>query len=145
MDFLSAEPFCKNHSFSLKAWVNFAATTMEIYKEFSFDSAHFLPNVPEGHKCKNMHGHTYKLKVFIQGEIDPHLGWIMDFKELKDKLAPVIDQLDHRLINDIKGLENPTAENITVWIWQQIKPVLPQLSKIELYETPTTGVIYAGS
>jgi 6-pyruvoyltetrahydropterin/6-carboxytetrahydropterin synthase len=118
---------------------------MEIYKEFSFDSAHYLPNVPEGHKCKNMHGHTYKLKVFIQGEIDPHLGWIMDFKELKDKLAPVIDQLDHRLINDIQGLENPTAENITVWIWQQIKPVLPQLSKIELYETPTTGVIYSGS
>ena len=118
---------------------------MEIYKEFSFDSAHFLPNVPEGHKCKNMHGHTYRLRVFIEGELDVHLGWIMDFKELKDSLASVIDQLDHKLINDIKGLENPTAENITVWIWQQIKPRLPLLSKIELYETPTTGVIYSGS
>lgn len=117
---------------------------MEIYKEFSFDSAHFLPNVPDGHKCKEMHGHTYRLKVFIKGELDPKLGWIMDFKELKDALLPVIDQLDHKLINNIKGLENPTAENITVWIWQQIQPSLPLLSRIELYETPTTGVIYKG-
>ena len=117
---------------------------MEIYKEFSFDSAHFLPNVPEGHKCRNMHGHTYRLRIFLKGELDPHLGWIMDFKELKDSIGPVIDQLDHKLINDIEGLENPTAENITVWIWQQVKPLLPQLNRIELYETPTTGVIYSG-
>ena len=117
---------------------------MEIYKEFSFDSAHYLPNVPDGHKCKNMHGHTYRFKVFLTGIPDPALGWIMDFKELKDKLAPVIDTLDHKLLNDIKGLENPTAENITIWIWQQIQPLLPQLSRIELYETPTTGVIYSG-
>lgn len=117
---------------------------MEIYKEFSFDSAHFLPNVPVGHKCREMHGHTYRLKVFIKGELDPRLGWIMDFKDLKEALLPVIDQLDHKLINNIKGLDNPTAENITVWIWQQIKPSLPLLSRIELYETPTTGVIYSG-
>jgi len=117
---------------------------MEIYKEFSFDSAHFLPNVPDGHKCKQMHGHTYRLRVVLKGETDPRLGWIMDFKELKDAVAPVIDQLDHKLINDIKGLENPTAENITVWIWNQIKPSLPLLSRIELYETPTTGVIFNG-
>ena len=117
---------------------------MEIYKEFSFDSAHFLPNVPEGHKCRNMHGHTYRLKVFIEGQPDPKLGWIMDFKELKDALSGVIEQLDHRLINDIPGLENPTAENITIWIWNQIKPMLTNLSRIELYETPTTGVIYKG-
>ena len=117
---------------------------MEIYKEFSFDSAHFLPHVPEGHKCRNMHGHTYRLKVFIEGQPDPKLGWIMDFKELKDALSGVIEQLDHRLINDIPGLENPTAENITIWIWNQIKPMLTNLSRIELYETPTTGVIYKG-
>ena len=117
---------------------------MEIYKEFSFDSAHFLPNVPVGHKCREMHGHTYRLKVFIKGELDPELGWIMDFKDLKEALLPVIDQLDHKLINNIQGLQNPTAENITVWIWQQIKPSLPLLSRIELYETPTTGVIYSG-
>ena len=117
---------------------------MEIYKEFSFDSAHFLPNVPEGHKCKNMHGHTYRLRVYVEGTPDPHLGWIMDFKDLKDALSGVIDLLDHKLINDIPGLENPTAENITIWIWKQVQPLLPQLSKIEMYETPTTGVIYRG-
>ena len=117
---------------------------MEIYKEFAFDSAHFLPNVPDGHKCKNMHGHTYRLRVCIQGEPDPHLGWLMDFKDLKDTVGHTIDQLDHKLINDIPGLQNPTAENITIWIWQQIQPKLPMLSKIELYETPTTGVIYNG-
>ena len=91
-----------------------------------------------------MHGHTYKLRVFIKGKPDPQLGWIMDFKELKDIVNPLIDQLDHKLINDIQGLENPTAENITIWIWGNIKPLLSNLSKIELYETPTTGVIYAG-
>lgn len=117
---------------------------MEIYKEFSFDSAHFLPHVPDGHKCKNMHGHTYKLRVVVKGQPDPHLGWLMDFKELKDIVGPVIDQLDHKLINDIEGLQNPTAENITVWIWNKIQPLLSNLSRIELYETPTTGVIYSG-
>lgn len=117
---------------------------MEIYKEFSFDSAHYLPNVPDGHKCKNMHGHTYRLKVFIKGKPDPSLGWIMDFKELKDIVGKVIDKLDHKLINDIEGLQNPTAENITLWIWNEIKPLLPLLNRIELYETPTTGVIYNG-
>jgi 6-pyruvoyltetrahydropterin/6-carboxytetrahydropterin synthase len=117
---------------------------MEIYKEFSFDSAHFLPRVPEGHKCKNMHGHTYKMRVFIKGQPDPQFGWVMDFKELKDAVNPIIDQLDHKVINDIEGLQNPTAENITVWIWNQIKPLLSNLSRVELYETPTTGVIYTG-
>lgn len=117
---------------------------MEIYKEFSFDSAHYLPNVPEGHKCKNMHGHTYRLRVYVQGEPHPHYGWIMDFKELKDAVGKVIDELDHRIINEIPGLQNPTAENITIWIWNQVKPLIPQLSKLELHETPTTGVIYTG-
>jgi 6-pyruvoyltetrahydropterin/6-carboxytetrahydropterin synthase len=117
---------------------------MEIYKEFSFDSAHYLTRVPEGHKCKNMHGHTYRLRVYLEGTPDPQFGWIMDFKELKDVVGPVIDMLDHKVINDIEGLENPTAENITIWIWKQIKPLLPLLHKVKLFETPTTGVIYSG-
>jgi 6-pyruvoyltetrahydropterin/6-carboxytetrahydropterin synthase len=117
---------------------------MEIYKEFAFDSAHFLPNVPEGHKCRNMHGHTYHLRVYIQGEPDEQYGWIIDFKELKDMIMPLIDLLDHTLLNNIKGLENPTAENITRWFWQHAKPLIPALSRIELKETPTTGVIYSG-
>lgn len=117
---------------------------MEIYKDFSFDAAHFLPHVPDGHKCKNMHGHTYRLRVCIKGQPHEKLGWVMDFKDLKDVVNPIIDQLDHKLLNDIPGLENSTAENITIWIWKKINPLLQGLSRIELYETPTTGVIYSG-
>ncbi len=117
---------------------------MVIFKKFAFDSAHFLPNVPEGHKCKNVHGHTYHLTVFLEGDLDEDLQWVMDFKELKDVVKPVIDRLDHQLMNEIEGLENPTAERITVWIWDQIKPKLPLLSKLELNETPTSGVVYDG-
>lgn len=117
---------------------------MVIYKKFAFDSAHFLPNVPEGHKCKNMHGHTYNLTVYLDGDLDTELQWVMDFKELKDVVKPVIDRIDHQLLNDIEGLENPTAERIVVWIWEQIQPKLPLLSKLELNETPTSGAVYEG-
>ncbi len=117
---------------------------MVIYKKFAFDSAHFLPNVPEGHKCKNMHGHTYHLTVYLEGDLDTELQWVMDFKELKDVVKPVIERIDHQLLNDIQGLENPTAERIVVWIWEQIQPKLPLLSKLELNETPTSGAIYEG-
>ena len=117
---------------------------MEIYEEFAFDSAHFLPNVPDGHKCKEIHGHTYHLRVYVKDKPDEKLGWIMDFKELKDMVNSLVDQVDHKLMNNIKGLENPTAENITIWFWDRLKPLLPVLSRIELKETPTTGVIYNG-
>lgn len=117
---------------------------MEIYKEFGFDAAHYLPHVPDGHKCKNMHGHTYRLRVFIKGTPGSDTGWIIDFKELKDTVKPLIDVLDHTLLNEVPGLENPTAENIAVWIWNRLHPELPGMSRIELKETPTTGVIYAG-
>ncbi|MEO9967942.1 MAG: 6-carboxytetrahydropterin synthase QueD [Reichenbachiella sp.] len=117
---------------------------MVIYKKFAFDSAHFLPNVPEGHKCKNMHGHTYNLTVFLEGDLDTELQWVMDFKELKDVVKPVIERIDHQLLNNIDGLENPTAERIVVWIWEQIQPKLPLLSKLELNETPTSGAVYEG-
>jgi len=117
---------------------------MVIYKRFVFDSAHFLPNVPQGHKCKNIHGHTYTLTVYLEGDLDEELQWVMDFKDLKDVVNPIVDRLDHQLMNEIEGLENPTAERIAVWIWDRIQPKLPLLSKIELKETPTSGVIYEG-
>lgn len=117
---------------------------MEIYKEFAFDAAHFLPNVPPEHKCRGIHGHTYHLRVYIKGIPQDEPGWIIDFKELKDLVLPLIEKLDHKLINKVEGLENPTAENITIWLWNQLKTMLPGLSRIELKETPTTGVIYSG-
>ncbi len=117
---------------------------MIIFKQFNFDAAHFLPNVPEGHKCKNVHGHTYRMTLFFEGEIDPHFGWVIDFADIKSGISPVIDLLDHTLLNDIEGLENPTCENIAVWIWDHIKPKIPLLSRIELFENLTSGAIYDG-
>lgn len=118
---------------------------MRIFKQFTFDSAHFLPHVPDGHPCKRIHGHTYRLVLFIEGDLHPHLDWVMDFAEVKKTVEPVVKQLDHRLMNEVAGLENPTCEAIAKWLWMKIKPTLPALCKIELHETPTSGAIYEGA
>ncbi len=118
---------------------------MIIFKQFTFDSAHFLPHVPETHKCREIHGHTYALRIFIEGELDPHLGWVMDFTDMKSVVEPVIRTVDHKMLNNIPGLENPTCELFAVWLWNKIKPGLPMLKRIELNETPTSGVIYEGN
>jgi 6-pyruvoyltetrahydropterin/6-carboxytetrahydropterin synthase len=117
---------------------------MKIFKQFTFDAAHFLPNVPEGHKCREIHGHTYQLKIILEGESAPGLDWVMDFGDLKKIVNPVIDEVDHKFLNQVKGLENPTCEAIAIWIWNKIRPQLPLLKSIELNETPTSGVIYEG-
>lgn len=132
-----------NYHISILFFLTFAGL-MLLYKEFTFDSAHFLPNVPDGHKCKNIHGHTYRLRVWLKGKPDPQFGWIIDFAELKKIIKPVVAQLDHKLMNDLPGLQNPTCELIAVWIWDQLKPSLPAMHRIELHETPTSGVIYEG-
>ena len=118
---------------------------MIIFKKFTFDSAHFLPNVPDGHKCREIHGHTYQLTVFIDGPIHRDTGWVTDFAELKEAAGTVVDMVDHKLLNNIPGLENPTCEILCAWIWDQLKGRLPLLSKVELHETPTSGAIYDGS
>lgn len=115
--------------------------TIEVYKEFTFDSAHYLPNVPEDHKCRNLHGHTYRVRVYVKGSIDKKLGWVIDFSDVKEAFKPFEKQLDHKLLNDIEGLENPTAEMIAVWLWDKLITQLPNLSKIEVAETPSSGVI----
>ncbi|TDQ12789.1 6-carboxytetrahydropterin synthase QueD [Pedobacter metabolipauper] len=117
---------------------------MIIYKTFQFDSAHYLPHVPKGHKCGKMHGHTYMLKIFISGTPELNAGWVLDYKDLKEGINPIINLLDHNTLNEIPGLENPTSENLCIWLWNIIKPIFPGLIKIELNETPTSGVIYEG-
>ncbi|MCF4010625.1 6-carboxytetrahydropterin synthase QueD [Rheinheimera sp. UJ63] len=118
--------------------------TIKIYKEFTFEAAHLLPNVPEGHKCGRLHGHSYVVKLHFKDNIDPLKGWFIDFSEVKVKFKPILDQLDHRYLNEIKGLENPTAEVIAMWIWKKVKPIIPQLCEVELNETCTCGVSYKG-
>ncbi len=117
---------------------------MEIYKEFHFEAAHRLPNVPEGHKCARLHGHSFHVRIIVAGEVSEQAGWVMDFADLKASFKPIYDQLDHYYLNDVEGLENPTSENIARWIWNKLKPSLPQLSAIEIRETCTSGCVYKG-
>lgn len=117
---------------------------MEIYKEFSFEAAHKLPHVPEGHKCARLHGHTFYVKLVVSGPVGETSGWVMDFGDIKQAFKPIYDRLDHYYLNDIEGLDNPTSENLAKWIWLQLKPNLPSLNWIEIKETCTSGCIYRG-
>lgn len=117
---------------------------MEIFREFTFEAAHLLPNVPEDHKCKRLHGHSFRVEVHVRGGIDPATGWVMDFADIKKAFQPIHDLLDHRYLNDVEGLSNPTSENLANWIWTKLKYSLPSLSKIVVRETCTTGCVYEG-
>lgn len=117
---------------------------MEIFKRFHIEAAHRLPNVPDGHKCARMHGHSFQVEIHVAGEPGPESGWVMDFAELKRAFQPTFDQLDHRCLNDVAGLENPTSENLARWIWNRLAPDLPQLSRVVVNETCTSGCEYRG-
>ena len=117
---------------------------VEIWKEFGFESAHLLPNVPPGHKCGRLHGHSFRIRVALCGVPGADTGWVMDFADLKKAWKPLHDILDHRYLNDIPGLENPTSELLAGWIWDKLRPSLPELSAISVRETCTAGCIYRG-
>lgn len=117
---------------------------MEIFKTFTIDAAHWLPNVPAGHKCGRLHGHSFRIEIHVSGPVDPRMGWVMDFADLKKAFKPLEEQLDHHCLNEVAGLENPTSENIARWLWTRLRPALPGLSKIAVQETRTSGCIYAG-
>jgi len=117
---------------------------MEIFRTFTFDAAHRLPNLPELHKCRRLHGHTFKVQVYVDGKVVENYNWVIDFSDIVKIVTPIIDQLDHNYLNDIDGLENPTSENIAKWLWEKIKPVLSILSKIVVQESPNSGAIYQG-
>lgn len=117
---------------------------MEIFREFTFEAAHRLPHVPEGHKCARLHGHSYRVTVHVEGSIEPDTGWVMDFGDLKTAFEPLRKQLDHYYLNEIEGLENPTSEILAAWIWDRLTPGLPGLSAITVQETRTSGCTYRG-
>jgi 6-pyruvoyltetrahydropterin/6-carboxytetrahydropterin synthase len=116
---------------------------MEIFKEFTFEAAHRLPNVPEGHKCARLHGHSYRAEIHVAGEVGAHTGWVMDFADIKAAFAKVHGQLDHRYLNEVDGLENPTSEVLARWIWERLSENL-SLSEVLVRETCTSGCIYRG-
>ena len=117
---------------------------MEIYKDFTFEAAHRLPNVPEGHKCARLHGHSYLVTITISGPVGADTGWVADFADLSAAFAPLRDQLVHWYLNDIAGLENPTSEVLAMWIWDRLVPALPTLSAVGIRETCTSGCTYRG-
>ena len=119
-------------------------TITEIFKEFTFEAAHCLPNVPTGHKCGRLHGHSFRVALHVAGPVEPESGWLMDFAELKERFALLHEQLDHHYLNEIEELENPTSENISRWIWDRLKPAVPQLTQVVVQETCTSGAIYRG-
>ena len=117
---------------------------MEVFRVFKIEAAHWLPNVPEGHKCARMHGHSFRIEVHVVGEVGQQTGWVMDFAELKRAFQPLFEQLDHHCLNDIEGLENPTSENLARWVWSNLESDLPGLKKVCVQETCNAGCIYTG-
>jgi 6-pyruvoyltetrahydropterin/6-carboxytetrahydropterin synthase len=118
--------------------------SMEIFKEFTIEAAHWLPNVPAGHKCRRLHGHSFRIAIHVRGPLDPHLGWVVDFADIKTAFQAIEDQIDHHCLNEVEGLENPTSENLARWLWTRLQPALPALSRIVVQETCTSGCIYKG-
>ena len=117
---------------------------MEIFKEFRFEAAHRLPNVPVGHKCHRLHGHSFLVRIAVSGNLGPTSGWLMDFADITEKWQPLHQKLDHYYLNEVEGLENPTSEVLARWIWTRLKPTLPELSEVMVRETCTSGCIYRG-
>lgn len=120
---------------------------VELVKEFTYEAAHRLPHAPAGHKCTRLHGHSFRVAVTVEGEVDlrSQTGWLIDYGDIQQAMQPLLDQyLDHVYLNEVDGLENPTSENITKWIWDRIKDQLPGLKRVSLYETCTSGCHYEG-
>jgi 6-pyruvoyltetrahydropterin/6-carboxytetrahydropterin synthase len=117
---------------------------VRLAKTFHFEAAHFLPTFPAGHKCRRLHGHSFRFDVVVEGDVDPARGYLIDYGDLKRAAEPLVRQLDHYHLNEIEGLENPTSENLAKWLWDRLRPQLPDLSQIVIYETCTSKCEYSG-
>jgi 6-pyruvoyltetrahydropterin/6-carboxytetrahydropterin synthase len=117
---------------------------MQIFNRFSLEAARRLPHLPVEHLCSRLHGHSFQVEVHVTGPLDASLGWVIDFADIQRAWQPVHAALDHRYLNEVAGLENPTSEHLAQWIWQRLQPALPGLSKIVVMETPNSGCIYRG-
>jgi 6-pyruvoyltetrahydropterin/6-carboxytetrahydropterin synthase len=118
---------------------------VELTREYSFEAAHRLPRVPAEHKCARMHGHSFRVEVTVAGDIDPRMGWLVDFADITSVVEPLLkNELDHRALNDVPGLENPTSEHLCVWLWRRLQPRLPGLSSITVHETCTARCTFRG-
>jgi 6-pyruvoyltetrahydropterin/6-carboxytetrahydropterin synthase len=117
---------------------------VELVKEFTFEAAHRLPRVPETHKCARLHGHSFRCEVAVRGDVEPETGWFIDYADISDAFEPIRQKLDHYYLNEIAGLDNPTSENIALWIWERLKGQLPGLRRVTIRETCTAQCDYFG-
>lgn len=118
---------------------------VSLTKTIDFEAAHWLPTFPEGHKCRRLHGHSFKVDLVISGEVDPAKGYLQDFGEIKAATDPIRQRLDHYCLNDIEGLDNPTAEQLAKWIYDRLRDALPMLERVRVRETCTSAAEYAGA
>jgi 6-pyruvoyltetrahydropterin/6-carboxytetrahydropterin synthase len=117
---------------------------MDIFRIFHLQCARRLPALPGTHPCSRLHGHSFQIELTVSGDVDPRLGWVCDFADIETAWRPIHAALDHRNLNDISGLDNPTSENLALWLWRQLRPALPGLSQIKVMETHDSGCIYRG-
>ncbi len=116
----------------------------EVERRFRFEAAHLLPFAPEGHKCRRLHGHTFEVELRVTGPLSQPEGWVCDFADLAEAWAPLHELLDHRYLNEVEGLENPTSEKLAAWVWERVLPRLPGLRAVSVAETCTTRCVYYG-
>ncbi len=118
---------------------------VRLTKTFHFEAAHDLPTFPDGHKCRRLHGHSFRFEVIVEGDVDPAKGYLIDYGDIKKAAEPVVKRLDHYYLNEVEGLSNPTSENLARWLWEKLKPTLPALAEIVVHETCTTRCEYRGT
>ena len=117
---------------------------VRLTKDFQFEAAQTLPKAPEGHKCRRIHGHSFKVEISVEGEVDDASGWLYDHAQISSAMKPLLQQLDHSYLNEIAGLENPTIENMAAWLWKKLEALCPGLCEIVVHETPTARCVYRG-
>ena len=120
------------------------SSRLDAYCEFVIAAGRRLTGVPEGHPCARVHGHTFLVRLTVSGPVHPQTGFVIDFADVQRAFAPVHEALDHRFLNDVPGLENPTSEHLAAWIWKVLKEALPGLSAVEITETGQSGVVFRG-
>src|SRR4051794_19382156 len=118
---------------------------VRLTKTFHFEAAHELPTFPPGHKCRRLHGHSFRFDVIVEGNVAPERGYLIDYGDIKSAAEPIVKQLDHYYLNEIEGLSNPTSEVLAKWLWDRLKPALPLLAEIVVCETCTARCVYRGS
>jgi 6-pyruvoyltetrahydropterin/6-carboxytetrahydropterin synthase len=117
---------------------------VELCRKYNFSAAHYLPRLPREHKCRRLHGHSYEIEVAVRGEVDPEVGWLMDYGSIDQQVKPILAELDHRTLNDIPGLENATAEILCGWLWERLEGRLLGLHRISTAETCAAACHYYG-